>query len=700
MIRRLNKIISLVAVSTIIGSALPAELLNNNVSAAVAYEELQLDNESNIVALASTQEEAALEVVLKAMLPTKAGYAGSVVSDFSKCGTISYELDNTAAQGIAQNLVGNMSEIVNGVKSVQQKGEELITMGTSTSNSSLVQKGTGLKESAEGVLGKLQQMQSLSNEQLIQVVQQEAQSITVYKYKALKSSDGLSVSSPATVTTEGFAVGGILGLALSPSDIYNAPVRNADYSSSSDLIPVLELSPKNGGDTYKKSLDITSSNVKVVCDGMHINVLDNSGRKLYVINNPVYNMFKGSQGGTVATDKDLNIITFPSSVTNLKASTTAINLSSKGISTSILNISLESKKSATAKKIYKYVLPVDNFEVALLNSAIGNMNISSSIKDIITDVVTPGTCIMVPDIKNNIGGAITDKIDDITGIIGDLADAIEDLKDDLKDKNDDVNDAWDKVFDRFDNDEGWGTRDGYTYYYDKDGISLKGVQNIGGKIYYFNRIDGAMQTGWQIVDGKKCYFDKNKGYQVFNQWIQDGEEWYYVGKEGSVVKSEWINSLGTWYYMKADGKMAKGWLKVDDSWYLFNNDGSMVSSSWKWEDGSWYYLKDNGAAATNWNLIDGKWYCFKDPSGSMQTGWFRNDGKWYCTDSNGVMMTGWVNSSDGWCYLDDSTGQMKKNEWVRSNGNWYYFNVNGIMVTGKRYINGTKYVFNSNGTLQ
>ena len=84
----------------------------------------------------------------------------------------------------------------------------------------------------------------------------------------------------------------------------------------------------------------------------------------------------------------------------------------------------------------------------------------------------------------------------------------------------------------------------------------------------------------------------------------------------------------------------------------------------------------------------------------MQTGWFRNDGKWYCSDSNGVMMTGWANSSDGWCYLDESTGQMKKNEWVRSNGNWYYFNVNGIMVTGKRYIDGTKYVFNSDGTLQ
>ena len=699
MIRRLNKIISLVAVSTIIGLVMPAKIINN-ASAAVSYEQLQLDGESNTIALASSQEEAALETVLKAMLPTKAGQAGAVVSDFSKCGTISYKLDKTAAQGIAQILVSNISEIVQGVTLVEQKGEQLIAAGTSSSNSSMIQKGRVLKESAQGVLAKLQQMQSLSNDQLIDIVQEEAKSITVYKYKALKSSNGLTVSSPATVVSEGFAVGGILGLALSPSDVYNAPVRNADYSSSSDLIPVLELSPQNGGNAYKKSLDITSSNMKVVCDGMHINVLDTSGRKLYVINNPVYNMFKASQGGSVDTDKDLNIITFPSSVTNLKASTTNVNLKSKGISTSILNVSLEPKTSATSNKVYKYALPVDKFEVSLLNSVIGSMDLSSSIKDTITTVVTPGTFIMVPDLKNNIGGAITDTIDDITGVIGDLADAIEDLKDDLKDKNDDVNDAWDKVFDRFDNDEGWGTRDGYTYYYDEDGISLKGVQNIGGKVYYFNRIDGAMQTGWQIVDGKRCYFDKNKGYQLFNQWIQDGEYWYYIGKEGSVIKSDWVNSGGTWYYMKADGKMATGWLKVDDNWYLFNSNGSMVSSSWKWDDGSWYYLKDNGAAATNWNLIDGKWYCFKDPSGRMQTGWFRNDGKWYCSDSNGVMMTGWANSSDGWCYLDESTGQMKKNEWVRSNGNWYYFNVNGIMVTGKRYIDGTKYVFNSDGTLQ
>ena len=41
----LNKIISLVAVSTIIGTVLPAEIINNNVSVAVCYEQLKLEKQ-------------------------------------------------------------------------------------------------------------------------------------------------------------------------------------------------------------------------------------------------------------------------------------------------------------------------------------------------------------------------------------------------------------------------------------------------------------------------------------------------------------------------------------------------------------------------------------------------------------------------------------------------------------------------------
>ena len=223
---------------------------------------------------------------------------------------------------------------------------------------------------------------------------------------------------------------------------------------------------------------------------------------------------------------------------------------------------------------------------------------------------------LISEIKDkfqNLGGKITDLVGEVTGSINDLSDSLDDLTDRLNDKNDDVDDAWDKVFDRFDNDKGWGKKDGYTYYYDKDGVSLKGAQKINGKTYYFNRIDGAMETGWQIVDGKKCYFDKAKRYQLFTQWVQDNEDRYFLGEDGAVKKMQWVNDGGISYYLKADGKMTKDWFKIEDYWYYFNKDGKMATSTWKWSDGKWYYLKDNGQVANDWLQLGTNWYYFKDP---------------------------------------------------------------------------------------
>ena len=306
----------------------------------------------------------------------------------------------------------------------------------------------------------------------------------------------------------------------------------------------------------------------------------------------------------------------------------------------------------------------------------------------------------ISEIYNKIIKKVNNVVSDVTDTMDDLADAIDDLADSIKDACDDIDDAWDNVFDRFDNDEGWGHRDGYTYYYDKDGVSLKGVQKIDGKTYYFNRIDGAMETGWQIVDGKKCYFDKEKGYELFLQWVKDGDDWYFLSDQGPVKKSEWVNDGGSKYYLKSDGKMTTNWLKIDDDWYYFNdNTGAMEHSTWKYSSEKWYYLKEDGKAANDWTNIDGRWYYFRENSCSMETGWFRADGSWYYSDDSGAMKTGWVWSEDGWYYLDDNTGKMKKNEWLSYNGSWYYFNVNGVMVTKSRYIDGVKYNFNADGRM-
>ena len=689
MIRKINKIMALILIGTSIVTVAPKGIFNRIANAETSSgSEITLDSQTNNITLTSTDEETALKTVEAAMIPTKLNSVYSsvstsaTVSQFEECGSLSYTLDDTAAGTIAENLTDNMSSIIAGVTAVKTAGTNLITLGKSMGSETLIEKGTGLKSGASVVLTQLNSMASLSEDELIAEIQSEAEDIPVYKYTVINSE---------STAAQGFAVGGMLGLALNPADTYNATEKTATYSSAA-LVPSLPLS---GSSTYDKEIDLSSSSTKVICDGLNINIIDSTNNKVYAINNPVYKMFKSS------TSKDaLNVVDF-SGVTDLKGSTSSISLSSEGISTKILGISLTTKDST--EKDYEYALPVEDYEKELLDNMIDSMNLST-VGTTIQGMIKSGTYTMIPNINSEIENLIDksglgDAIDDATNSLDDLSDSLDDLTDSLKDKSDDVDDAWNKVFDRFDNDEGWAKKDGYIYYYDSDGASLKGVQKIKGKTYYFNRIDGAMETGWQIVDGKRCYFDKKKGYELFNQWVKDNDDCYFLSEDGAVKKMEWVNVSGKSYYLKADGKMVKDWFKIEDYWYFFNNDGSMATSTWKWSNDKWYYLKDNGQAANDWLELGGKWYYFKDPSAEMQTGWFRTDGSWYCANEDGSMKTGWADSSDGWCYLDEDTGKMKKNEWITVDGKTYYFNINGIMVTGSRYIDGTKYNFNSDGTL-
>ena len=680
MIKKITKIMALILIAVSISTISPAGITSIRANAA------------DTSGVSSNSSEEAVDTVIEAMIPTKlnAIYSNvstsATVSQFEECGSLSYTLNADAAATIAGNLTNNMSSIVNGVTAVQTAGTNLIAYGKIIGSDAVTQKGIALYNGAATVLSELNSMSGLSEDELVAEIQSEAKDIPVYKY---------TVVSGSAAAAQGFAVGGILGLAANPADTYNGIEKDAEYSSgSSALVPSLTLT---GSSAYTKTIDLDASGTSIICDGLNINLINSVNNKVYAINNPVYNMLLVSSGAKTLTTKDiLNVVDF-SGVTNLKGGKSNIDLSSEGISTTLLSLSLTNSDSKS--KVYEYALPIEEYEKNQLDSVIDGLNLSS-IGDTVKEMIKTGTYALIPNVDSEIDNSeIGQTIDGVTDSIDDLSDALNDFTDALKDKNDDVDDAWDKVFDRFDNEPGWGKHDGYTYYYDKDGVSLKGVQKINGKTYYFNRIDGAMETGWQIVDGKRCYFDKKKGYEVYSQWVQDADDRYFVGEDGAAEKMQWVNDGGKSYYLKADGKMTKGWLKIDDYWYYFNESGIMETSTWKWSDGKWYYLKDNGQVAVGWLQLDIKYYYFSDPSGEMQTGWFRADGNWYCTNDDGSMKTGWADSKDGWCYLDDTTGVMKKNEWVTIDSKTYYFNVNGNMVTGSRYIDGTKYVFNSDGTL-
>lgn len=706
MIRRINKIVALMLIGTSIGTVVPKGIFDQRVNAAEITESkltatdesksgIDINSETNIITMASSEEELIAAAIMAAESAGESGKLSamnSIIKLNISGGTQSVTLSSTPIGSLSYKLTQDkVKEIENVIlaKMGSTEGQALTQTLISLATNPIY---AAYKNDALIVLGILSELKTTGDKaeagdlaaeaELITEIQTLASSVPMYQYTGVSASG---------ISSQGFTAGGLIGLMTAPDETYNATVKNATYSTS-DVVPVLDLSSEG---TFKKVIDLSDSNYKVICDGINVNIVDSQNNKLYSINNPVYNMFKVSAGGSASTD--LNSISFPEDVTNLKGSSAKVKLTSEGIDeTTILSLSLSAETSnGKSTKNYKYVTALDETEKSMVDSMIDGLNLSATISDLIKAKVQANTFVMIPNLASSIGdtiGGITDSVDD-------LSDALNDLTDSLNDKSDDVDDAWDKVFDRFDNDEGWGKKDGYIYYYDEDGVSLKGVQKIDGKTYYFNRIDGAMEKEWQIVDGKRCYFDKKKGYQLFNQWIQDNDDRYFLDEKGEVKKMKWVNIGGKDYYLKADGKMTRDWLKIDDYWYFFNKDGSMATSTWKWSDGKWYYLKNNGQAANDWLQLGNEWYYFKDPSGEMQTGWFRANGSWYCANDDGSMKTGWVDSEDGRCYLDDTDGKMKKNEWVIVDNKKYYFNVNGIMVTGSRYIDGTKYIFNSDGSL-
>ena len=112
-----------------------------------------------------------------------------------------------------------------------------------------------------------------------------------------------------------------------------------------------------------------------------------------------------------------------------------------------------------------------------------------------------------------------------------------------------------------------------------------------------------VKAGWvQNSDGTWCYFN-NDGSQVKGQWLNLGGVWYYIKADG-IMATGWYNDNGTWYYLQSNGAMKTGWLNDNGTWYYLQSNGAMKTGWLHDTDGNWYYLQSNGAMAKN-TTIDG-----------------------------------------------------------------------------------------------
>ena len=291
--------------------------------------------------------------------------------------------------------------------------------------------------------------------------------------------------------------------------------------------------------------------------------------------------------------------------------------------------------------------------------------------------------------------------------------------------------------------------DGKTYYFQSNGYVKMGWLSSNNEWYMFNS-DGVMITGWY----GNYYFDKNgkmktnaftpdnyyvgsDGVYLRSQWFKHGGKDYYVDCYGHVVKNAWIGN----YYLSSDGSMATNTFTPDG--YYVGESGAYLTNQKINVSGKDYYLNAYGTLAKNqWAgdyYVDSNNNPFKEKwAGSYYLG---SDGKYvknqftpdgYYCGANGVYVTNqwigdyYVNGSgvkvtNAWVgsYWCGSDGKYVKLSWV--DNNQYYVNENGVYVAGVwqqdskgwKYcagnvyakditlnINGTSYIFDSNGYMK
>ena len=252
------------------------------------------------------------------------------------------------------------------------------------------------------------------------------------------------------------------------------------------------------------------------------------------------------------------------------------------------------------------------------------------------------------------------------------------------------------------------TIDSFNLYFHDNGIQAKGEKvTIDGKDYYYDKDNGRKVTDTSIdVEGKTYLADADgiltEKTQLPTQVITGGhfqsdnqKDWYYYTANGEKLTG-WQNVDGVILYFDKDGRQAKNKIvQINGKTYYFDeNNGRMVKNQWASvnfggispasHDYRSYYLGNDGAAVTGWQDIDGKHLYFTDTGLYAHNGIYSINGKNYLFDSNGQLV------KDAYGVVDNPGARVRLKYTYRTNAD-------GEVLTGKQIIDGTEYVFASDG---
>ena len=255
------------------------------------------------------------------------------------------------------------------------------------------------------------------------------------------------------------------------------------------------------------------------------------------------------------------------------------------------------------------------------------------------------------------------------------------------------------------------------YYADGSGRLQREWQTIGGKKYYFDLNDYTMKANMVYnIDGINYFFTSSgalagAGWQSV-QYEQNGTTktiWYYCNAKG-MCETGWKKIGSTWYYFSKENghepyMCAGGLFWIDGKWEFFKDSGAWVATgsntAWRRDGDDMKYYED-GKMVKGWKKIEGEWYFFDRSTGAMQRGWVWDGGKGYHCDPAMISNEVWVEDEGQFFIFGTDGALVTKTGWykrtVTFNGattiEWYYVRLdNGILSLGLQTINGKLYYF-------
>lgn len=240
------------------------------------------------------------------------------------------------------------------------------------------------------------------------------------------------------------------------------------------------------------------------------------------------------------------------------------------------------------------------------------------------------------------------------------------------------------------------------YYFNANGIMLKGICWIGNTRYVFHPQNGKLITSSVEIEGKTYYANTNGTLRI--GWNRFLENKVYVWRCLSAATGEYLQtepdtampsvSRYTWYRVTENG--------VSDTYCIYNN--ASLLKNYQNIGGKRYYLDaSTGKLKKGW-FQSGAGRCYSDPETGIITAGFQTladaSGKsaTYYLNANGMPLKGWQKIGGKFYYFNGS-GQMQTGFQVLS-GITYYLNEAGMRMTGNIIIDDSEYYFNGNGAMQ